>query len=120
MILGFNANVGIGTSNPANLFSIGSGSQFQVDDNGDIVKINGVTYSFPTSGGAKGQALTNDGTGNLSWTGVATTAGTGLTLTSGVMNSVWSIVNTNDINNNNTGNVGVGKAPSYKLDVKGR
>ncbi len=119
MILGLNANIGIGTSNPANLLSVGSGSLFQVDDNGNIVRINGVTYSFPNSGGAKGQALTNDGTGNLGWTGVATTAGTGLTLSSGVMNSVWSVTGTTDIDNNNTGNVGIGKAPSYRLDVKG-
>ena len=119
LILGFNANVGIGTSNPSNLLSVGSTSQFQVDGNGNIAEINSIPYAFPSAQGTNGQALINNGSGTLSWKGVATSAGNGLTLTGGVMNSVWTIVNTNDIQNNNLGNVGIGKAPTYKVDIKG-
>jgi len=119
LILGFNANVGIGTSSPANLLSIGFNSPFQVDGNGNIAEINGVGYQWPSSGGSKGQALVNDGTGALKWTSVPTAAGNGITFTSGTINSAWTDVNLNDINNNNTGNVGIGKSPQYKLDIKG-
>lgn len=60
-------NVGIGTTTPLAKFSVGSASQFQVDSNGNIVRINNVPYQFPSSQAANGQILSNNGTGQLSW-----------------------------------------------------
>ena len=60
-------NVGIGTTNPLDRLSVGSNSQFRIDANGNIVRINNVPYSFPSGQGAN-QYLKNDGSGNLSWT----------------------------------------------------
>ncbi len=45
--------------------SVGSNSPFQVNNSGNIVKLNGVTTSFPTSNSSG--VLTNDGSGTLSW-----------------------------------------------------
>lgn len=60
-------NVGVGTSTPTATFSVGSLSQFQVNSSGNVAKINNVSYSWPSSQGTSGTALTNDGSGNLSW-----------------------------------------------------
>lgn len=75
-------NVGIGTATPANLLSVGTTSQFQVDSSGNPVKVNNVTTSFPSAQGSVTQFLQNNGSGTLSWqyganTGVAnaTTSG---------------------------------------------
>lgn len=57
--------VGIGTTSPSALFSVGSSSPFQVDSNGNIRKLNNVPISFPSSN-ARGY-LVNDGNGNLSY-----------------------------------------------------
>jgi hypothetical protein len=45
----------------------GTGDGFTVDANGNITKINGVTYLFPSSQGTAGSLLINDGSGALSW-----------------------------------------------------
>ena len=60
-------NVGIGATNPTSLFSVGSNSEFQVNSTGDIVKINNVTTSFPSSQEAANSVLSNNGSGTLSW-----------------------------------------------------
>jgi len=60
-------NVGIGTTNPLEQLSVGANSQFRIDANGNIVRINNVPYSFPAAQGTN-QYLKNDGSGNLSWT----------------------------------------------------
>ena len=44
-------NVGIGTTNPTEKLSVGASSQFQVNSTGNIVKINDVATSFPSSPG---------------------------------------------------------------------
>src|SRR5207247_15907 len=118
LILGNGANVGIGTSSPAAKLSVGSSSQFQVNNSGNILKINNVSTSFPSSQGSNGQVLTNDGSGTLSWlTPTAYSAGTGLTLSGTTFNSAFT-ANGNDIYNNNSGNVGVGNSsPASKLSV---
>jgi hypothetical protein len=59
-------NVGIGTNMPLATLSVGSSSQFRVNSTGNILRINNIPYSFPTSQGAD-QYLKNDGTGNLTW-----------------------------------------------------
>ncbi len=67
MIITSDDKVGIGTTNPAELLSVGSSSQFQVNSSGDIVKIKNLTYSWPTSYGEPNSQLMNDGNGNLQW-----------------------------------------------------
>jgi len=71
----FGGNVGVGTTNPTSLFSIGATSPFQIDANGDIIKLKNLTYSWPTGHTTNG-VLTNGGTGTLTW---ATIGATGIT-----------------------------------------
>ncbi len=59
--------VGVGDTSPASLFTVGSGDKFQVDSSGNIVKLNNVVYSFPSSQGASSSYLKNNGSGTLSW-----------------------------------------------------
>lgn len=59
--------VGIGTSTPSALLSVGASSQFQVDSSGNLARINNIPYTFPSAQGAAGTILTNDGYGALSW-----------------------------------------------------
>lgn len=59
--------LGVNTVSPAATLSVGSTSQFQVNTIGNISKIRNVVTSFPSSQGAAGTILTNDGAGNLTW-----------------------------------------------------
>ena len=63
-------NVGIGTTTPLAQLSVGSASQFRVDNTGNIIRINNIPYSFPTAQGTN-QYLKNDGAGNLTWAAAA-------------------------------------------------
>jgi hypothetical protein len=47
--------------------TMGSAGQFEVNSTGNIVKINNVTTSFPSSQGASNSYLTNNGSGTMSW-----------------------------------------------------
>ena len=58
--------VGIGTVAPGERLSVGSNT-FQVNSSGNLVKVNNVAYSWPSSQGGASTVLTNDGSGNLSW-----------------------------------------------------
>ena len=60
-------NVGIGTSNPQELLSVGANSEFKVNAQGNIMSINNVPYSYPNVQGAAGKTLVNNGAGVLSW-----------------------------------------------------
>ncbi len=61
-------NVGIGNAAPASRLTVGSGtSTFEVDASGNIVKVNNVIYSWPSSQGAATTVLQNNGSGALSW-----------------------------------------------------
>jgi len=68
-------SVGVGTTAPVGLFSVGDGSQFSVSTTGNITKINNVATSFPATQGAANSLLRNDGSGNFSW---ADPTGTGV------------------------------------------
>ncbi len=59
--------IGIGTNSPNELLSVGSSGGFEVDDNGNLVMVNGVSYSWPTSQASGTTCLVNDGNGNLTW-----------------------------------------------------
>jgi hypothetical protein len=59
-------NFGIGDTTPASLLTVGNNDVFQVDTNGDMVKIKNVTYSWPSSNGSG--FLSNNGSGTLTWT----------------------------------------------------
>ncbi len=108
LVLGNNANVGIGTSAPAYKLQVAgttSTTNFQM-----------------TSGAVSGYVLQSDANGNATWAAPSSStsviAGKGLSFTSDTLNSTFTTSGTN-IYNNNTGNVGIGKTPSYKLDVSG-
>lgn len=58
-------NVGIGTSAPLSLFSVGATNQFQVNSAGDIASIKGLAYTWPNA--HVSGFLQNDGAGNLSF-----------------------------------------------------
>ena len=61
-------NVGVGTTAPVSLLSVGSGSKFQVNSTGNIVKLNDVTTTFPAAHGTTNQCLSDsDGAGTLAW-----------------------------------------------------
>jgi hypothetical protein len=82
-------NVGIGNSTPTSLLSVGSSSQFQVNSTGNIVKVNNVTTSFPSSQGAANTYLKNDGAGNFSWATVTGATGpTGAAGTNGTNGAI--------------------------------
>jgi len=66
-LTGYTQNVGIGTTNPLEKLSVGSTSQFRIDANGNIIRINNIPYSFPSIQGVANQILLNDGAGNLVW-----------------------------------------------------
>ncbi|MEK9152481.1 MAG: hypothetical protein AAB692_03885, partial [Patescibacteria group bacterium] len=72
-------NVGIGTSTPSSLLSVGSSSQFQVNSTGNLIQLNGVSYTWPSLQGAASTVLTNNGSGTLTWTlaAVGTVTGSG-------------------------------------------
>jgi len=59
-------NVGIGTNNPLEKLSVGTNSEFRVDNAGNITRIRNIGYSFPVVHGTN-QYLKNDGAGNLTW-----------------------------------------------------
>jgi hypothetical protein len=62
---------GMGTNAVSNLnvqktIQAGNGN-FSVSTNGDVNKIKGLSYSFPTNNATTNSFLINDGNGNLSW-----------------------------------------------------
>ncbi|MBM4252049.1 MAG: hypothetical protein FJ146_08770 [Deltaproteobacteria bacterium] len=104
-------SVGIGTTAPSALLSVGNGSQFQVTSSGDLTRINNIPYNWPSSQGGANQVLTNNGSGTLSWTTAA--GGSSQWTSSG--GSIYY----------NSGNVGIGNvgiattSPGSKLQVNG-
>lgn len=98
-----NARLGIGNNSPSSLLSVGSTAGFNVDTNGDIVSINGITYSWPASQGSNGDVLSNNGSGTLSWVsaGVATMS-IGSAITSATSGSILFADSSNQLAQNNS------------------
>lgn len=62
-------HVGIGTSAPTDRLSVGASSEFRVNSTGNLVRINNVAYSWPSSANPPtvDTFLSSDGSGNLTW-----------------------------------------------------
>lgn len=58
-------NVGIGTTSPAQIFDIEG--MLQVNSTGNILKINNVATSWPSSQGSANSLLQNNGSGTFTW-----------------------------------------------------
>jgi len=86
-------NVGVGTVTPLAKLSVGSASEFRVDNTGNIIRIRNLQYSFPSAQGAF-QYLMNDGLGNLSWSPASRPVARVFTLTGDGSN--WLIDNPQD------------------------
>jgi hypothetical protein len=102
LLIDKDGNIGIDTTSPA--YPLDVKGAFQVDANGDPLKIRGVSYAWPSSQGGATTYLVNDGSGNLSWGA----SGSSQWVTSG-SNIYYT-----------AGNVGIGSAsPQFKLDLGG-
>ncbi len=114
-------NVGIGTPAPAARLSVGNNT-FQVDAFGNLIRINNVTYSWPTSQGTPNTILTNNGSGFLSWAPVPTGGVTGNCPSGANVVPKWSSTSAltcSQIFDNGT-NVGIGTtSPNERLEITG-
>lgn len=100
-------NVGIGATSLSLLLTVGSTNTFEVNSSGNLKKVNGVTYSWPSSQGAGSTVLTNDGAGNLTW---AAAGGGGA--------GGWTDDGTSVRLTTSTDNVGIGTAtPASRLTI---
>ncbi|MEZ6255404.1 MAG: hypothetical protein R3B92_01335, partial [Patescibacteria group bacterium] len=118
-------NLGVGSTNPNALLSVGATNQFTVDSNGNITRIRDVTYSFPASqAGGANYVLVNDGAGNLTWnsvSGVGAVNGSGATGQVTFWNGTSSVTGEDEFfYDTSTNRLGLGTTvPSYTLDVVG-
>jgi hypothetical protein len=89
--------------------------------NGGVAYGTGSAYAF-TAAGASGQVLRSNGAAAPTWAdaGSGLIEGTGISINTNTINTVWT-VNGTHIYNNNAGNVGVGvtNPTSYKFEVAG-
>lgn len=123
--------------------TVGENGEFAINSSGDLSKIRGVAYSFPSAQGAANEILINDGSGNLSWgtfgaasvsadsldfaqfaDAMTVDADTSINLYNGGATNL-SFHNANSGSellflDSSTGRVGIGTiTPGYKLEVNG-
>ena len=91
-------NVGIGDSSPSALLTVGNADLFQVNNSGNLVRINNIPYSWPAAQGAADTVLTNNGSGMLTWTAT----------TSDILWEAGATANTINPINEATDNVAIG------------
>jgi hypothetical protein len=94
MVIDRTGSVGIGVAGPLQLFDVAN--KFLVTNTGNIVRINNVTTSFPSTQGVAGSVLQNDGSGNLTWAAPNLTAWSPSGNT-GTVDGVNFIGNTDDV-----------------------
>ncbi|KKR79693.1 MAG: hypothetical protein UU24_C0004G0031, partial [Candidatus Nomurabacteria bacterium GW2011_GWA2_40_9] len=74
LTVGFFQSNGVSSLNGS--VNVGSATQFKINSTGNLIKINNVTYSWPSSAGANNSILTYSTTGgNLSWSTLASLGG---------------------------------------------
>ncbi|MBN8697817.1 MAG: tail fiber domain-containing protein [Bacteroidetes bacterium] len=112
-------HIGIGGSGVVGSpLSVGTSNQFQVDANGNLIRINNVTLSWPAANGSG--FLSNNGSGTLSWSTAGVLAG-GTTNYVPKWSSANSLSSTSLIFDNGT-SVGINTAApsaSSKLHIVG-
>lgn len=122
MIIQSAGNVGIGDTSPASLLTVGNGDLFQVNSSGNIVKINNITYSWPSSAPAANTYLKSlDTSGNLTWATAGGVTGSGannkVAFWTGASNLSYNDNFHWDNTNSRLGIMTI--APTEKLDVWG-
>ncbi|HEV8512955.1 MAG TPA: hypothetical protein VGQ59_06745 [Cyclobacteriaceae bacterium] len=92
--LGLNGTINATTaqfaSSGSGSLTVGTAGALTVNSSGDITKLKGLTYSFPSAHNSTGAVLSNDGSGTLTWTnslGIAN-GGTGATTVSGARSNL--------------------------------
>jgi hypothetical protein len=98
--------------------SVGSSSQFRVDNNGNIIRINNLLYSFPSAHGTN-QYLRNDGSGTLTWSPVSKAVVRVFAVIPNAGFSAWLIDNPGDYasNNNADPNIVLVRGLTYQFNV---
>jgi len=115
MVINPSGNVGIGTTNPLAMFSVGNNSQYRVDSSGNLTRINNVPYSWPSSQASlMGSMLSNDASGNLAWSSPSGTGTQGYWTRFGT--TLFPYTPTDNLGT--SGNMGIGTtSPKTLLDV---
>jgi hypothetical protein len=110
-------NVGISDTTPTSPLSVGASSQFQVDTNGNIIKLNNLTTSFPSVQGGVNSVLTNNGAGAMTWVSPTGTGALGYWTRTGTTLSPTNLNDTLNISDTamTTGNLGLFNSTSTAL-----